>query len=144
MQLEDALIDAAKRGVDVRVLMNSETSMDVKQVARSAVFSQRRLLEGGVRIFERTGERMMHSKVAVYGTKVAAVGSWNADNRASSLNNESSAFVHDSRFAKQVEDMIMNDMKEGLAREVHLKDIAYLPLNTEIRNAGQALLGDLL
>jgi phosphatidylserine/phosphatidylglycerophosphate/cardiolipin synthase-like enzyme len=141
---EDALIAAAKRGADVRVLMNSETSMDVKEVAHSAVFSQRRMLEGGVRVFERTGERMMHSKVGVFGSKVAAIGSWNADNRASSQNNESSAFVHDARIANQVENMIENDMKEGVAREIHLDEISYLPLNSELRNASKAILSDLL
>ena len=141
---EDALVNAAKRGVDVRVLVNSEKSIDGPQVYEASVFSQRRLLENGVRVFERNTERTMHSKVAVFGSKVGCVGSWNADNRSSSLNSESAAFVHSRRFAKRVESMICDDMKEGLAREVRLEDINYLPIKTEIRNATSAMLSDLL
>jgi phosphatidylserine/phosphatidylglycerophosphate/cardiolipin synthase-like enzyme len=143
-QLEDALIQAAQRGVDVRVLMNSETSIDVKDAAYAGVFSKRALLESGVRVFERLGERMMHSKVAVFGTKVATVGSWNADNRSSSLNAESSAFIHDDVFAAQVEQMIADDMKNGVSREIHFSEIAYLPFKTEARNTAKAMLSDLL
>lgn len=141
---EDALISAAQRGADVRVVINSMSSIDVKPVAQGAVFSERRLLENGVRVFERTGTRMMHSKCATFGSKVSIVGSWNADNRSSSLNSESAAFIHSNRFANKIERMITADMNERVAKEIHIEDIEHLPIKTEIRNALSANFSDLL
>lgn len=141
---EDALIKAAGRGVDVRVLSNSESSSDVPEIPRAAVFSYRNLLQHGVRVFERTGSRTLHSKVAVFGTKVATIGSWNADNRSVSLNSESAAFIHSQQFSREVEEMIKNDMSKEVAREIKLSEIKHLPIKIEGRNLLNSMMSDIL
>ena len=137
-------MDAAKRGVDVRVVTNSAKTTDAPQINQAAIFPYRDLLAAGVRIFERKGERTMHSKTAVFGSHISAIGSWNADNRSASLNSESIAVAYSPTFAKEVEKMIINDMSPDEAFEVTLAQIGSLPLDQEIENSTMSILSDLM
>ena len=141
---KEALMDAAKRGVDVRVVTNSAKTTDAPQINQAAIFPYRDLLAAGVRIFERKGERTMHSKTAVFGSHISAIGSWNADNRSASLNSESIAVAYSPTFAKEVEKMIINDMSPDEAFEVTLAQIGSLPLDQEIENSTMSILSDLM
>ena len=141
---KEALIDAAARGVDVRVITNSEATTDLAEVNQAAVFAYRELLRGGVRIFERTGLRTLHTKACVFGDTTSIIGSWNADNRSSSLNSEIVAVTYDADLAADLKTMIQNDMKPGVAVEVRLKDLEALPWETEIRNSAVVTLANLL
>jgi phosphatidylserine/phosphatidylglycerophosphate/cardiolipin synthase-like enzyme len=141
---KQALIDAAQRGVDVRVVTNSATTTDFAEINYAATFAYREMLEGGVRIFERSGERTMHSKVCVFGDDTAIVGSWNTDNRSASLNSESVVVVYDKPFTRELTDMIQNDMAPGTADEILLENISALPWDEEIRNSALAVLSPLM
>ncbi len=139
-----ALMDAAQRGVDVRIVTNGETSTDAPHVNQAAIYAYRELLAAGVRIFERTGDRTMHMKCASFGTKVASVGSWNADNRSAGINAEVVGVVYNPGFAAQVENMILADMDASVAREVRLADIAALPIREELRDSAVTMLADMM
>jgi phosphatidylserine/phosphatidylglycerophosphate/cardiolipin synthase-like enzyme len=139
-----ALMDAAQRGVDVRIVTNGVSTTDGPQINQAAIFPYRELLQAGVRIFERTGDRCMHTKAAVFGKSTATVGSWNADNRSASLNSENTLVVYDEGFTSEVRVMILEDMAPEVAVELHYEDIAELPFDEETRNATVSLLSDFL
>ena len=86
--LQKEMIAAAKRGVDVRILTNSEKTSDFGPLVEAAVFDTRELVKAGARVFHRNQDRMVHAKVSVLGDKLTMIGSWNMDNRSAS---------HDSR-----------------------------------------------
>lgn len=141
----EALILAAKRGVDVRLLTNSLKSTDMPQVNKAAMVScYRDLLKAGVRIFERTGERTMHQKTAAYGSQLGLVGSFNLDNRSASLNSESLVVVHQEEFSKKIEQMLLRDMQEDVSQEIKFEDIeASVPME-ELKNSAWAMLENLM
>jgi cardiolipin synthase A/B len=73
------LVHAARRGLDVTLLLPGRTDMKWVQMAGRATYEP--LLKAGVRIFERK-ERMYHGKAAVVDRQVAVVGSSNLDPRS--------------------------------------------------------------
>ncbi len=139
----EALIDAAKRGVDVRVVTNSEKSTDLQQVVKAAKsVSYRKLLKSGVRLFECSGDRTLHTKATAMGSRVAIVGSANANNRTGSLDSESVAVLHDAKLTKEVENVILADMDPAVAHEIRLEDVEYGTVLNQLENAAFALLKD--
>lgn len=142
--LKQALIDAAKRGVDVRIVTNAEQTTDLPQINQAALFEYRELLAAGVHIFERTGQRTMHTKAASFGGQLAVVGSWNMDNRSASLNSEDVAAVYDDTFARRVEKMIEDDMAPAVALELTPQIVAQRLAHSGSRNSLVALFADLM
>jgi cardiolipin synthase A/B len=94
-----ALVAAARDGVDVRMLVPG--SSDIPVVARMSRTGYRPLLKAGIRVFEWNGS-MLHAKTAVADGQWARVGSSNL-NIASWLGNyEVDVAVEDADFAKQL------------------------------------------
>ena len=141
---KEAMIDAAKRGVDVRILTNSATTTDLSEINAAAVFPYREILKAGARIFERIGERTLHSKMCVFGDKTSVIGSWNADNRSASLNSEIVAITYDQELAAQLRATIEKDMASNVAVEIQLNDLEALPWETEIRNSAVSVLSSFM
>ena len=142
-----ALKDAAERGVDVRIVTNGKSSTSLPQLNmafESISDGMRDLLAHGVRIFERTGDRTMHSKCAAIGSKVGLVGSSNSNNRSASLDGEDIVLIHNEKVALEVEKMLLNDMDSSVAREIFLADVEYAPLKNELQNAAFATLKDMM
>ncbi len=79
------LIEAARRGVNVRLLVPAKSDVPLARWAARASYSV--LLHGGVRIFEYTS-RMLHAKTAVVDGSWATVGTANLDYRSFFLNHE--------------------------------------------------------
>jgi phosphatidylserine/phosphatidylglycerophosphate/cardiolipin synthase-like enzyme len=131
--LKTALIDAAKRGVDVRIVTNSEGSTDMPQLNRAAVYHLEELLEAGVRIFERSKASTLHTKAASFGGALATVGSFNLDNRSAAMNSEAVALIYDAEAAADVEKLVVADMAPAVARELKLAT-----LRQRIKDAGPA------
>jgi cardiolipin synthase len=91
-------VAAAKRGVDVRVIVPSDEQNDVpatKAAGRSAFGP---LLEGGVKIYEYQ-PTMFHLKAMVVDGIFSTLGSANFDDRSFHLNEEINLFVYDAEFA---------------------------------------------
>lgn len=107
--LKDVLCDAAKRGVDVRILTNGGPSSDAPVINQAAVQSYRELTDAGVIVMEKKGTQTIHSKTAVMGSHLSFVGSWNGDNRSASLNSEDVAIVFDDALAKEMEASFLED-----------------------------------
>ena len=114
----DLLCDAARRGVDVRVLTVSGSS-DVKSTWYAGRARYEELFKGGVRIFEYQ-PAMMHAKTIVVDGAWLSVGSMNADNRSISFNEESNLVVLDARAGKQMEAMFLEDLT--FSKEIEPKE----------------------
>ena len=94
-----ALVDAAKRGVKVRIITpNHLIDSKVVRGASRAVWGP--LLEAGIQIAEFQ-PTMFHCKVLVVDGLLASVGSTNFDNRSFRLNDEANLNVLDQEFAMQ-------------------------------------------
>ena len=90
---------AAKRGVSVRILVPGHSDSGFVQAAGRASYGK--LLESGVRIFERQG-RMLHSKAGVFDDDLALIGSGNLDPRSFRLNLELNLAIHHPGMAEEL------------------------------------------
>lgn len=105
--LVDALVEAAERGVDVRILVNGP-NIDKEVVRRVGQRSYAGLLEGGVRVFEYQ-RTMMHAKVVLADDCWANVGTANFDNRSLSLQDEMNCSVVDAGLVAELEKHFLHD-----------------------------------
>jgi cardiolipin synthase len=109
-----ALIDAAGRGVDVRLILPSHT--DSELVFHAGRSNYARLLKGGVRIYERQ-DALLHAKTAVIDGVWSTVGSSNLDWRSFSDNDEVNAVVLGRDFAMQMLAEFESDLAASTAIE---------------------------
>jgi cardiolipin synthase len=115
-QLVKALIDAAGRGVDVKLLLPSHSDSSIVFHAGRAHYSS--LLQGGVKIYERSGA-VLHSKTAVIDGVWSTVGSANLDWRSFLDNDEINAVVLGREFGQQMQAMFIKDLKTS--NEINLE-----------------------
>ncbi|MDP3585258.1 MAG: phospholipase D-like domain-containing protein [Thiobacillus sp.] len=106
-QLLDALEAAAGRGVDVNLILPSQT--DSWLVFHAGRNYYDRLLQAGVKIHERRGV-ILHSKTALIDGVWATVGSTNLDWRSFLHNYELNAVVLGPDFGEQVQAMFDRDL----------------------------------
>jgi cardiolipin synthase len=106
-QLLDALEAAAGRGVDVNLILPSQT--DSWLVFHAGRNYYDRLLQAGVKIHERRGV-ILHSKTALIDGVWATVGSTNLDWRSFLHNYELNAVVLGPDFGQQVQAMFDRDL----------------------------------
>lgn len=89
------LTDAARRGVDVKLIMQGNPDRPKAVGAASVLYDD--LLAAGVHIYRYT-ERPLHAKVAVIDDHWATVGSSNLDPTSLGLNLEANLFILDEPF----------------------------------------------
>jgi len=104
------LAHAARRGVDVRLLLPGKSDVPVTQWAARAAY--RKLLAAGVRIFEYQ-PRVLHAKTAVVDGAVATVGTANLDYRSLFVNYELTLFTADRGLCAQLERRFAADLAEA-------------------------------
>jgi cardiolipin synthase len=93
-----ALIDAARRGVKVRIITpGKEIDSDVVRLASRERWGD--LLKAGVEIAEYQ-PTMYHVKALIVDSLMVSVGSTNFDNRSFSINDEANLNVLDADFAR--------------------------------------------
>lgn len=114
-QLLKALIGAAQRGVEVKLILPSHTDSWAVFHAGRSHFS--RLLRAGVKIYERRGA-VMHSKTASIDGVWSTVGSTNLDWRSRLHNDELNAAILGRDFSRQMDAMFAKDLAESDAIEL--------------------------
>ena len=112
-----ALIDAARDGVDVRVLVPGSSDIPVAKALSRAGY--RPLLENGCRVFEWNGP-MLHAKTAVADGKWARIGSTNLNIASWAGNWELDIAVEDVGVAGEMERMFERDLEN--ATEIVIED----------------------
>ena len=104
------LCDAARDGVDVRLLVPGSSDLPIAKALSRAGY--RPLLEAGIRVFEWNGP-MLHAKTAVADGRWARIGSSNL-NLASWIGNwELDVAVEDQNFAEEMEAMFKSDLEHA-------------------------------
>ena len=98
-QFRVALINAAQRGVRVRLLLQGKIDYRIAGVAARVLYDE--LLAKGVQIFEYT-PAYLHAKMAVVDADWATLGSSNIDPLSLLLNLEANVVVCDAPFAQRV------------------------------------------
>ena len=106
-QLIAALTDAAARGVDVSLVLPSNTDSWLVYNAGRAHY--KRLLKGGVKIYERRGP-LLHAKTALIDGVWSTIGSTNLDRRSFLHNQEINAVVVGPEFGAQMQAMFDADI----------------------------------
>ncbi|MGA8248111.1 MAG: phospholipase D-like domain-containing protein [Nocardioides sp.] len=102
----DALTEAARRGVDVRLLIPGKSNHVVADWISRGYFSQ--LLDAGVRLL-RYRDAMMHAKTATIDGTWATVGTANVDRLSLSGNYEINVEIIDPRLAGSLEEIFRID-----------------------------------
>ena len=104
------LLDAARQGVDVRLLVPSTS--DLPHVRNLTRTSYRTLLDAGVRIFEWRGA-MLHAKTAVADGRWVRIGSTNINLLSLIANWELDVLIDDPVFAQQMEAQFRRDLEHS-------------------------------
>jgi cardiolipin synthase A/B len=115
-QEREDLGKAARRGVDVRVVVPSHTDVQAAVYAGRAAYGD--LLEDSTRIYELQNA-VLHSKLATVDGVWTAIGSSNLDRRSVVFNNEVDAIVIGANTASQVEALLQQDM--AMSRQMSLQ-----------------------
>lgn len=107
-----ALLEAVKRGVEVRVMIPATEASDSAWVQHASHHHYGTLLKGGVKLFDyhRT---LLHQKVMSIDGHWASIGSTNFDDRSFELNDEVSLVVYDEGIARELEETFERDMEHA-------------------------------
>ena len=132
-----ALVAAARRGVDVRIITPGPI-IDSDAVRAASHERWGELLEAGVKMAEYQ-PTMYHVKALVVDSLLVSVGSTNFDNRSFSINDEANLNVLDRDFAKQQEQVFENDWKR--ARPISLRQWQDRPLTDKMAGKIADLIG---
>ncbi len=109
-EIIDALVNAARRGVDVRIILPGVSDSELVFSAGRSYYSM--LLKAGVKIYERGGS-VLHAKTAVVDGVWATVGSTNLDLWSLLRDNEVNAIIIGADFSDQMEAMFQNDLRDS-------------------------------
>jgi len=127
-QLLQALQDAARRGVKVKLVLPSKTDNAVVYHAGRSFYTD--LLEAGVRIYERKS-RLLHAKSAVIDGVWSTVGSTNLDWRSLAYNDELNAVVLGPEFGAQMQGIFAKDVSNS--EEITLEKWRSRPFEDRIK-----------
>ena len=127
-QTVDALTDAAKRGVDVKIILPGTTDSSLAQYAGQYFYSE--LLKSGVKLYRRHNV-LLHAKTLVIDDIWSTVGSTNMDFWSFSSNDEVNAVILSREFAMEMEKMFAADLAES--GEIRREEWEKRPLLSKIR-----------
>ena len=127
-QILKAFMDAARRGVDVKIILPGTTDSAVALYA--AQYNYSGLLEAGVKIYERRNA-LLHAKTAVIDGVWSTVGSTNMDYWSLLSNDEANAVVLNRDFAAEMEKTFTKDIVES--HQIKVEEWKERPLFWKIR-----------
>jgi cardiolipin synthase len=127
-QIVDALVAAARRGVDVRLVLPGVSDHSMIRYAGQAFYGQ--LLSGGVHIFELQ-IAVLHAKTAVIDGAWSTIGSANIDRRSFIHNYELNVVILDPAFGTSMESAFNEDLRDS--REVTLDQWRQRPVVDRIK-----------
>jgi cardiolipin synthase len=109
-QILDAFTDAARRGVDVKIILPAKTDSKLALYAQRYNYSE--LLKAGAKIYERRNA-LLHAKTAVIDGVWSTVGSTNMDFWSLLSDDEVNAVILSREFAAEMEKMFAKDLAES-------------------------------
>jgi cardiolipin synthase len=108
-QIVKALTDAARRGVDVKIILPGISDSQLVLYAQRYYYSE--LLKSGVKLYEHSTS-LLHAKTAVIDKVWSTIGSTNMDYLSSLSNDEVNAVILNHEFAVEMEKMFVSDLVE--------------------------------
>ena len=111
-QILQALLDAARRDVDVTLILPALSDSNLVFHAGRSYYTE--LLAAGVKIYERGGG-VLHSKTVVIDGVWSCIGSTNLDWRSFLHNDEVNAVILGPEFAQQMQAMFERDLAASTA-----------------------------
>jgi len=109
-QEQAALIRAARRGVDVRLLLPSHSDSSPALAIQHSHYSE--LLKAGIKIYE-SDDVILHSKTMVVDTVWSVTGSSNFDHRSILFNDEVDAIIIGKSTGDQLESIFQSDVQHA-------------------------------
>jgi len=106
-----AMADAARRGVDVKIIFPSFTDVGMLLYAGRSFYEE--LLSAGIAVYERKST-MLHAKTAVIDGVWSTIGSTNLDMRSFLHNDEINAVVLSAEFAEKMEAQFRRDLQDSV------------------------------
>jgi cardiolipin synthase len=137
----EALCEAVRRGVDVRLMVPSTSASDMPIVQHAAHHNFQRLLDGGVRILEYQ-RCLLHQKAMTVDGVWCALGSSNFDDRSFETNDEVTVGMLDAGLARQLEEVFEQDAR--LCVELHAEQWRRRSLSHRLRDRALHLFNELL
>jgi cardiolipin synthase A/B len=134
-EMRDEFIAAAKRGVDVKLIVPGFTDSGLIFHASRAMYDE--LLAGGVHIYEQP-HALLHAKTAVIDGVLSIVGSANLDMRSFLHNNEVNAVIVGREFGQRMERLFERDLAAG--RELQLEQWRKRSLLDKLKELGSRAL----
>lgn len=134
-----AMVSAALRGVDVRLLVPAKCDVMLVGVAARTYYGE--LIAAGVRVFEYL-PAMLHAKTLVVDGRLSIVGSANVDMRSFRLNFELSALVEDEKLASILERQFEAELAQS--RPVTSAELRARPFRRRIFEGAVRLFSPLL
>ncbi len=127
-QTVDAITDAAKRGVDVKIILPGTSDSSLASYAGQYFYSE--LLKSGVKLYRRRNV-LLHAKTLVIDGVWATVGSTNMDFWSFSSNDEVNAVILSHDFAMEMEKMFAADLAES--DQIRWEEWEKRPLFSKVR-----------
>ena len=127
-QTVDALVAAARRGVDVKLVLPGVSDHGLVMHAGRAFYEE--LLAGGVRIFQLQ-VAVLHAKTAVIDGAWSTIGSANIDRRSFIHNYELNVVVIDPGFGRDMENAFNEDLRSS--KEVTLEEWRDRPWSDRVK-----------
>lgn len=135
----DALTDAARRDVNVTLILPDKSHSGLSLAMRHAVYGK--LLRAGVQIYEMHGV-VLHSKIVTVDGVWSVVGSSNLDHRSIVFNDEVDAIVVGSATADELTAMAAED--RAAASPITMADWSHRPVTERVRETFAKLWTNLL
>ncbi|MDP3248665.1 MAG: cardiolipin synthase ClsB [Polaromonas sp.] len=121
---------AAKRGVDVRLILQGQPDMAIVKTAAGLLYDH--LQRAGVRIYEYC-DRPLHGKVALVDEDWSTVGSSNLDPLSLSLNLEANVIIKDRAFNQHLGEHL-EQLMQNSCTQVQARDVAETGLWVSVRS----------
>jgi len=127
-KLKKMLINSAKKGIDVRIVLPDK--IDVPIVKYASYNHYKPLLLGGVKIYERSA-MILHSKIASIDDIWVTIGSANLHRRSLEKNYELNIVIISEKFGKIMSDFILEDIEKS--KEILYSDWVKRPFSVKVK-----------
>ncbi|MCU5663378.1 phospholipase D-like domain-containing protein [Bacillus cereus] len=124
----NALVDARKRGVRVKILFSPHS--DALLVKEAAYPYIRKALKQGMEVYGYK-KGVLHGKVFLIDEKVLMVGTVNFDSRSFHLNEEMNCYIHDPIYISRIKPVINADLQNS--KQVTSSDVNQLSIKEKIK-----------
>ncbi len=128
-QIVKNLLDAAHRGVDVKIILPTVTDSGLISRASHSFYTP--MLKAGIKVYELK-TNMLHAKTAVIDGSWSTVGSTNMDTRSFLHNKEVNVIVLGDDFGREMESAFQDDLKDS--SEVALEKWKHRPFGEKFKD----------